>query len=85
MCTTCYHSLLWALHCSSLQPFTSTRLPDPSSSQHSKTPTRIILSHTPSSCQAPDPSLIKEPKSLQDVRLYKLHREAPHKAFLLLK
>jgi len=35
--------------------------------------------------QAPDPSLIAEPVSLKDVRLFKLHREAPHKLYLLLK
>jgi hypothetical protein len=36
-------------------------------------------------CQASDPSLIKDPKSLQDVWLFKLPREAPTKAYMLIK
>lgn len=35
--------------------------------------------------QVADPSLIKDPKSLQDVWLFKLPREAPSKAFVLIK
>lgn len=40
---------------------------------------------TSTAFQAPDPSLIKDPKSLQDVWLFKLPREAPTKAYMLLK
>jgi hypothetical protein len=35
--------------------------------------------------QASDPSLIKDPKSLQDVWLFKLPRETPTKAYMLIK
>lgn len=44
--------------------------------------TCALVFHLP---QAADPSVIKEPRSLNDVWLFKLHREAPTKAYLLLK
>lgn len=40
---------------------------------------------TPPPPKASDVSLVKEPRSLQDFWLFKLHREAPSKAYVLIK
>lgn len=44
-----------------------------------------VCVYTVPPCQAGDPSLIKDPKSLADVWLFKLLREAPTKAYVLIK